>query len=63
MPPAPAQEMQEIASATCPFCGLPFSAGYVAGEPAVLHGLPTCEKFNELQIDEFLAAVNAARRN
>lgn len=50
---------------TCPFCKGSVSAGYTVhpekrGEekkvPAMLHSMPPCAKFNELELDEFLRA-------
>lgn len=40
----------------CPFCKLTVQAGHdpTDNEPAVLHEEPTCRKFDELSIDEFL---------
>jgi hypothetical protein len=44
---------------TCPFCGKQCTA---TTEPdlGVTHVLPMCEKFEKLEPDEFLAAVNSA---
>lgn len=43
----------------CPFCGRSVSVGRDANGQAdsVLHGLPTCEKFDQLQPDDFVTAI------
>jgi hypothetical protein len=52
---------------TCPFCGHRVKAGEAVrpGEaeasPCVLHDEPVCERFDELEPDEFMQAVNAKR--
>ena len=43
----------------CPFCKGRFEAGFVDGEvPAVIHTEPRCAKFDELEPDAYLRAVN-----
>ncbi len=50
----------------CPFCKRKCSAGFTCipgqtedeGNPGVLHELPTCPKFDALEIDDFLHEVN-----
>ena len=45
---------------TCPFCG-----GNIAKSsdpPSVMHSLPMCEKYVQLEGDDFLAEVAEARR-
>lgn len=44
----------------CPFCGRRASAGYKGSAPCVLHAMPQCEKFEQLEPDEYLAQVNDA---
>jgi hypothetical protein len=43
---------------TCPFCGRRASFGYVQEHPTATHDMPMCKKFEELEPDEFLQAVN-----
>jgi len=43
---------------TCPFCGKLCTAS--TDPDGVTHVLPMCEKFEKLEPDEFLAAVNSA---
>jgi hypothetical protein len=44
----------------CPFCKGDASAVETAsGIPGVMHTMPTCEKFDELEPDDYLHAVNA----
>ena len=45
----------------CPFCGCSVEAGVNSATdmPTVLHMLPTCARFDELEPDEFLAAARA----
>lgn len=45
----------------CPFCKKTFWAGFTDGVPAVVHSSPPCPRFMELEVDEFLRAVNDAR--
>ena len=42
-------------SMSCPFCKGPLEVF----DNAVLHGLPACTKYDQLDAAEFLAAVNA----
>lgn len=42
----------------CPFCGR--QAGASSNPPAVVHALPMCEQFRELEPADYLAAVNKA---
>lgn len=51
--------MMAIGPFPCPFCAGKFSAS--AEPPAVLHTLPVCAKFTELEVDEFLIAAREAR--
>lgn len=42
----------------CPFCQRKFSAGHDDdGNPGLIHTLPTCKQFDELEPDEYLRAV------
>jgi hypothetical protein len=43
----------------CPFCKGQFSAS--AEPPSVLHSIPVCVKFTELDPDKFLVAAREAR--
>jgi hypothetical protein len=43
----------------CPFCEGKFSAS--AEPPSVLHSIPVCAKFTELDPDKFLVAAREAR--
>jgi hypothetical protein len=45
--------------AVCPFCQKKFHAGEEDGVPGIIHEMPPCDTFLELEPDEFLAAVNA----
>ena len=54
-------EVKDAVNFTCPFCGSQCTATLEHG--AVFHGLPMCEKFEQLDPVEFLAAVNARRAN
>lgn len=41
----------------CPFCDGQATAGYLDGEdPVVLHTTPTCSKFDDLDLPEYIAA-------
>jgi hypothetical protein len=40
---------------TCPFCGK--QAGAVKSPPSVLHAIPYCKKFDELEAADYLKAV------
>lgn len=42
----------------CPFCGL--AAGASANPPTVIHALPHCAKFAELEAADFLRAARLA---
>ncbi len=45
----------------CPFCLTgKCGAGYTEGYPTIIHTKPTCARFDELEPDEFLHAVNVA---
>jgi hypothetical protein len=52
-----AGEMEKIVSLFCPFC-LPAKrlvhAGILSGSPALVHELPYCKEFDDLEPDEFL---------
>jgi hypothetical protein len=52
----------QVIDFTCPFCGGRCS---VMIPPAVTHTLPACARFLELEVTDFLAAVNRdnAKRN
>lgn len=43
----------------CPFCGQPCRV--ILEPPQVLHATPTCAKFDRLEPDEYLVAVNDKR--
>jgi hypothetical protein len=45
----------------CPFCGARCTV--LREHEAVAHVLPMCEKFEQLEPDEFLKAVNERRAN
>jgi hypothetical protein len=49
-------ELRSGVSFFCPFCQLKVKAGEDKedGEPVVYHLEPTCEKFEALDIDEFM---------
>jgi hypothetical protein len=47
---------------SCPFCALPVVAGTENdGTPSLLHGLPMCPLFEELEPDRFLEACRIER--
>lgn len=63
VPVNPAEQFHVQVRFVCPFCKGTCSAGFtrksgVEDMPAVLHSQPTCPKFDELEIDEFLHQVN-----
>lgn len=43
----------------CPFCGL--GAGVTQDHESLVHALPMCERFEQLDVIEYLSAVNEAR--
>jgi len=50
------QSLQGEDLGPCPFCGLNIAYGLspIDGSPdSLLHELPTCAKFDEIEIDEF----------
>lgn len=51
-----------VCSTSCPFCGAEVQAsdGSKGGEPGVLHGMPMCKKFEELEPDRFMYELNEA---
>lgn len=62
-------EFQAAVTLKCPFCKGVVSAdrGSEEGElperePGVVHTMPTCSKFDELEPDAFLLAVNTELR-
>jgi hypothetical protein len=46
---------------SCPFCSKRCSVD--RAQRSIVHELPTCEKFDKLEPDEFLVAVNVAFAN
>lgn len=55
-----AKHMQAEVSFVCPFCGKGCSANSDPrrGAIGVVHGLPMCKKFEELEPQEFMRACN-----
>lgn len=45
----------------CPFCDGTWTPCVTApeGTPALTHSMPTCAKFRQMDVDEFIAAVHA----
>ena len=63
MPVNPAEHFREEVRFVCPFCKRKCSAGFTRrpgqeDEPAILHAVPACQKFEALEIDDFLHEVN-----
>jgi hypothetical protein len=50
------KELQGVDLGKCPFCGKGIAASY-DDRGAVMHELPTCERFDDLEPVEFLRAV------
>lgn len=56
---AAAKESNHTFDFLCPFCGGHVSVGAPPdGVPWIIHAVPTCGRFDALEPDEFMAAVN-----
>ena len=53
----PKRTIHTATAFTCPFCGR--QAGVSTHPSAVIHALPMCAKFDQLEPADYLAAVNA----
>jgi len=55
------ETLRTLVSFVCPFCGAVASAvEQESGEPGIVHPVPMCVRFEAMEPDEYMRAVNAA---